>query len=155
MLRLSARDFSAIPRFPSMSKNETDRSERFSRTREQHASEMAEDYVEAVQELIDSKGECRVQELARIFSVSHVTVSRTVGRLQKDGLLETAPYKPITLTPKGSKLAARVKKRHEVVLEFLLALGVDEQTAQIDSEGIEHHVSEKTLAAMKKFLKRK
>ena len=106
-----------------------------------------------MQELIDSKGECRVQELARHFSVSHVTVSRTVGRLQKDGLLETAPYKPITLTTKGRKLADRVRKRHEVVLDFLLALGVDKKTAQIDSEGIEHHVSEKTLAAMKKFLK--
>ena len=136
-----------------MSKKQNDRSERFSRTREQHATEMAEDYVEAVQELIDSKGECRVQELARHFDVSHVTVSRTVGRLQKDGLLETAPYKPITLTTKGRKLADRVRKRHEVVLEFLLALGVDKKTAQIDSEGIEHHVSEKTLAAMKKFLK--
>ena len=136
-----------------MNKKQNDRSERFSRTREQHATEMAEDYVEAVQELIDSKGECRVQELARHFDVSHVTVSRTVGRLQKDGLLETAPYKPITLTTKGRKLADRVRKRHEVVLEFLLALGVDTKTAQIDSEGIEHHVSEKTLAAMKKFLK--
>lgn len=138
-----------------MNKKSNDRSERFSRTREQHASEMAEDYVEAVQELIESKGECRVQELARHFSVSHVTVSRTIGRLQKDGLLETAPYKPITLTAKGRKLADRVKKRHEVVLEFLLALGVDEKTAQIDSEGIEHHVSDKTLAAMKKFIKGK
>ncbi|QEG23746.1 manganese-binding transcriptional regulator MntR [Mariniblastus fucicola] len=137
-----------------MSNKETDRSEPFSRTRAQHANEMAEDYVEAVQELIATKGECRVQELARHFDVSHVTVSRTVGRLQKDGLLETAPYKPITLTSKGQKLAERVKKRHEIVLQFLLALGVDKKTAQIDSEGIEHHVSEKTLAAMKKFLKR-
>jgi len=155
MLRLKQVTIQTAADFPPMSKKETDRSERFSRTREQHASEMAEDYVEAVQELIDSKGECRVQELARIFSVSHVTVSRTVGRLQKDGLLETAPYKPITLTAKGRKLADRVKKRHEVVLEFLLALGVDEKTAQIDSEGIEHHVSEKTLVAMKRFLKQK
>ena len=105
-----------------MNKKQNDRSERFSRTREQHATEMAEDYVEAAQELIDSKGECRVQELARHFDVSHVTVSRTVGRLQKDGLLETAPYKPITLTIKGRKLADRVRKRHEVVLEFLLCL---------------------------------
>jgi len=136
-----------------MTKKKNEGSERFSRTREQHATEMAEDYVEAVQELIESKGECRVQELARHFSVSHVTVSRTVGRLQKDGLLETAPYKPITLTATGRRLAERVRKRHEIVLEFLLALGVDKKTAQIDSEGIEHHVSEKTLAAMKKFLK--
>jgi DtxR family manganese transport transcriptional regulator len=138
-----------------LKKQSNDRSERFSRTREQHATEMAEDYVEAVQELIESNGECRVLELARHFNVSHVTVSRTVGRLQKDGLLETAPYKPITLTQKGRKLAERVKKRHEVVLEFLLVLGVDKKAAQIDSEGIEHHVSEKTLAAMKKFLKQR
>jgi DtxR family manganese transport transcriptional regulator len=138
-----------------MNEKVSEQSERFSRTRAQHATEMAEDYVEAVQELIESKGECRVQELARHFNVSHVTVSRTVGRLQKDGLLDTAPYKPITLTSKGKKLADRVRKRHEVVLEFLLALGVDEKTAQIDSEGIEHHVSEKTLAAMKRFIKGK
>jgi len=136
-----------------MDKQPSERSEPFRRTRAQHATELAEDYVEAVQELIANKGECRVQELARHFNVSHVTVSRTVGRLQKDGLLETAPYKPIVLTAKGKKLAERVRKRHEVVLQFLLQLGVDEKTAQIDSEGIEHHVSEKTLAAMKKFLK--
>jgi DtxR family manganese transport transcriptional regulator len=125
----------------------------FSQTRAQHATETAEDYVEAIHELTNAKGECRVQELARHFNVSHVTVSRTVGRLQKDGLLETAPYKPISLTANGRKLAQRVIKRHKIVLEFLLALGVDKKTARIDSEGIEHHVSDVTLAAMKRFLK--
>lgn len=136
-----------------MNQKGNDRSVPFNRTRAQHATEMAEDYVEAVFEKVEEKGECRVQDLAKHFDVSHVTVSRTVGRLQKDGLLETAPYKPITLTTEGKKLAIRVLKRHELVLDFLLALGVDKKTAQIDSEGIEHHVSEKTLAAMKKFLK--
>ena len=138
----------------SMNQSPSERSEPFRQTRAQHASEMGEDYVEAVQDVIDNKGVCRVQDLANHFNVSHVTVSRTVGRLKKEGLLETAPYKPVTLTPKGKKLAQQVKKRHEVVLQFLLKLGVDEKTALIDSEGIEHHVSEKTLAAMKRFLKR-
>lgn len=138
-----------------MSAKGQDRSVPFNRTRAQHAAEMAEDYVEAVLEMIHEKGECRVQDLATHFDVSHVTVSRTVGRLQKDGLLETAPYRPIILTDSGRKLAERVIKRHELVLEFLLALGVDRKTAQIDSEGIEHHVSEKTLSAMRKFLKSK
>ena len=136
-----------------MTRKGNDRSVPFNRTRAQHATEMAEDYVEAVFEKIEEKGECRVQDLAIHFDVSHVTVSRTVGRLQKDGLLVTAPYKPISLTASGRKLAERVIKRHELVLEFLLALGVDRKTAEIDSEGIEHHVSEKTLAAMKKFLR--
>ena len=68
--------------------------------------------------------------------------------------MSTAPYQPIELTTKGKSLAMRVKNRHEIVYRFLLSLGVDQQTAHIDSEGIEHHVSEVTLAAMKKHLKR-
>ena len=119
------------------------------RTRLHHANETAEDYVEAVFDVIEDLGECRVLDLSKYFDVSHVTVSRIVKRLQALGLLTTAPYRPIELTKKGAALAAQVRKRHEVVYEFLLWLGVDKKTAQIDSEGIEHHVSSKTIAAMK------
>lgn len=119
------------------------------RTRLHHANETAEDYVEAVFDVIEDLGECRVLDLSKYFDVSHVTVSRIVKRLQALGLLTTAPYRPIELTKKGAALAAQVKKRHEVVYQFLLWLGVDKKTAQIDSEGIEHHVSGKTIAAMK------
>ena len=68
-------------------------------------------------------------------------------------LLLTQPYKPIELTEKGYKLAKKSKKRHEIVLAFLMKLGVDKANAEIDSEGIEHHVSSKTLDAMRRFLK--
>ena len=122
-------------------------------TRGHHANETAEDYVEAVFDIINDRDQCRVQDLANHFGVSHVTVSRIVGRLQKQELLETAPYRPIRLTEKGRVLAKTMKKRHEIVYEFLRWLGVDERTAEIDSEGIEHHVSKKTLAAMKRKLK--
>jgi len=104
-------------------------------------------------DVVQEKDECRVLDLARHFAVSHVTVSRIVGRLKQQGLMDTAPYRPITLTAEGTRLAKRVKKRHQVVLEFLLSLGVDQKTADIDSEGIEHHVSDVTLAAMKRHLK--
>ena len=129
------------------------RSVPFSQTRSRHASETAEDYVEAVMELIEEQGECRVLDLARYFNVSHVTVSRIVKRLQDEKLLSSKPYKLVELTAKGSKLAKRVKGRHEVVLAFLIKLGVDKANAEIDSEGIEHHVGSQTLAAMKRFLK--
>ena len=130
-----------------------ERSEPHTRTRAHHAQETAEDYVEAVFDVVQEKAECRVLDLARHFAVSHVTVSRIVGRLKQQGLMDTAPYRPITLTAEGTRLAKRVKKRHQVVLEFLLSLGVDQKTADIDSEGIEHHVSDVTLAAMKRHLK--
>ncbi|MEM9412523.1 MAG: manganese-binding transcriptional regulator MntR [Planctomycetota bacterium] len=125
------------------------------RTRSDHAAETAEDYVEAVAEIIADSQACRVADLAKRFGVSHVTVSKIVARLVSEELLTTTPYQPIELTDKGRKLAEITKKRHKIVFEFLIALGVDEMNATIDSEGIEHHVSEATLNAMLAFLKKK
>ena len=122
------------------------------RTRNDHATETAEDYVEAVAELIESKHVCRVSDLAKRFDVSHVTVSRIVQRLVNEKLLITEPYRPIELTEKGKKLAQIAKRRHQIVFDFLLAIGVDEKTAAVDSEGIEHHVSKPTLDAMSDFV---
>jgi len=125
---------------------------RHSRTRSDHATELAEDYVEAIADLIESQGSCRAVDLAVQFQVSHVTVNRTIGRLQRDGYVTTEPYAPIELTKEGRGLARASRKRHEVVYRFLLAIGVEEATAAADSEGIEHHVSPETLAAMQEFL---
>lgn len=115
------------------------------RTRKDHATETAEDYVEAVAEILSANGVCRANDLARRFAVSHVTVHRIVTRLQEEGLLKTEPYQPIELTAKGKRLARVSRQRHELVYEFLLAIGVDSVTAARDTEGIEHHVSPKTL----------
>lgn len=123
----------------------TKTSDPHSRTRRDHATETAEDYVEAVADILNHQDACRVTDLARRFGVSHVTVTRIVSRLQNENLLSTEPYRPITLTTKGRRLASLSKERHEVVYQFLLAIGVDETTAAIDAEGIEHHVSPKTL----------
>lgn len=121
------------------------------RTRRDHATETAEDYVEAIAAIIDGKEKCRVTDLAEHFAVSHVTVTKTVSRLKKEGLVETEPYGPIFLTSNGRALAENSRVRHVIVLDFLLALGVTQATAQFDSEGIEHHVSQETLQRMKEF----
>jgi len=115
------------------------------RTRRDHATETAEDYVEAIAEIGDRHGSCRVVDLARRFAVSHVTVTRIVARLKEDGLVHTEPYRPVALTAKGKRLAANSQRRHQIVYRFLLAIGVDPRTAAIDAEGIEHHVSPATL----------
>lgn len=122
------------------------------RTRRDHASEMAEDYVEAIDDLVQGQGTCRVVDLARRFGVTHVTVSRTTQRLVRDGLAETQPYGPITLTEQGRKLASTSRERHKIVLCFLQTLGVSDAVAEIDSEGIEHHCSDETLQKMKQFI---
>ena len=127
---------------------------RHERTRRDHASETAEDYVEAIDDFISSHGICRLNDLASRFAVSHVTANKTVARLQKEQLVATEPYGPIELTESGRELAASARHRHTIVLRFLIALGVSEKTAAIDSEGIEHHVSDETLGAMTRFLER-
>lgn len=130
-------------------------SHRHERTRADHATELSEDYVEAVAEIISKNGLCRIKDLAARFRVSHVTASRTIARLQRDGLAITEPHAPVELTEAGRKLARESKHKHETVYQFLLAIGVGETTAETDTEGIEHHVSQETLSCMELFLKRR
>lgn len=126
-----------------------------SKTRSDHSVEMAEDYVEAIQDAIERLGRCRAVDLSRQFSVSQVTVNRTIGRLVRDGLVKTIPYGPLELTSEGKRMARASKARHAIIYELLLAIGVDPATAQIDSEGMEHHASPKTLKAIRQFLARR
>ncbi|MEM1228410.1 MAG: manganese-binding transcriptional regulator MntR [Planctomycetota bacterium] len=122
------------------------------RTRDAHASEVAEDYVEAIADTVATAGVCRSIDLVKQFDVTHATVNNTVARLQRDGLVITKPYQPIELTHAGRRLANASRKRHDVVRAFLEAIGVSPRTAAIDSEGIEHHVSKETLRAMQRIL---
>jgi DtxR family transcriptional regulator, manganese transport regulator len=124
-------------------------------TRQEHSKETAEDYVEAIAALIAAHGEARAVELARRLGVSHVTVIRTVARLQRDGYVSTEPYRSIFLTDKGAQLAEDSRHRHEVVQNFLISLGVPEAVALRDAEGIEHHCSPETLAAFRRFSARR
>jgi len=125
------------------------------RTRRDHSTETAEDYVEAVAEILEKKSVCRLVDLSSYFGVSHVTANRIVARLVKEKLLSTEPYQPILLTTKGKRMATSCRTRHEIVFEFLLSLGIDDQTARLDAEGIEHHVSPKTLDAFRAFTRSK
>lgn len=146
-----------MPRERSVQDPEADpqsQADRFRRVREAHQTEMAEDYVELIADLIDATGEARVVDLAGRLGVSSATVNNTIQRLQRDGLVTTKPYRSIFLTARGQALAATVRERHRLVVSFLLALGIDPDTAEADAEGIEHHVSEATLAAFRKFLAR-
>ena len=68
------------------------------------------------------------------------------------------PYIPdattlLALAATNKALAARVRTRHRVVVDLLLAVGVPAEAAEQDAEGLEHHVSDATLAAFAAFLK--
>ncbi len=123
----------------------------FKKVRNAHKNENTEDYLELIAELLNSKGEARIVDIATELSIAQATANKTIKRLQKQGYINREPYRSIFLTLKGQKIASKSKKRHNVVLNFLLNLGIDSKTAAADAEGIEHHVSEKTLKKMEKF----
>ena len=123
-------------------------------TREEHSRETAQDYVELIADLIAESGEARVIEMARRLGVTHVTVSRTIQRLKREGLVTAQPYRSIFLTEKGKALAEESRRRHEIVVRFLLSLGIPERVAHSDAEGIEHHVSKETLEAFLRHLEK-
>lgn len=125
---------------------------RFERIRRAHQSEVAEDYVEMIADLIAETGEARAVDLASRFGVTAPTVNATVQRLVREGLAETQPYRSIFLTEAGRELAAACAKRHAIVRNFLIAIGVDEDIAEADAEGLEHHVSAETLEAFKTLI---
>ncbi|EPF6744725.1 manganese-binding transcriptional regulator MntR [Klebsiella pneumoniae] len=125
--------------------------EGFRQVREAHRRELIDDYVELISDLINEVGEARQVDMAARLGVSQPTVAKMLKRLASVGLIEQIPLRGIFLTSEGEKLAQESRERHQIVENFLLAIGVSPEIARRDAEGMEHHVSEETLAMFLKF----
>ncbi|MBI3841275.1 MAG: transcriptional regulator MntR [Thaumarchaeota archaeon] len=111
----------------------------------------SEDYLEAVYHLISDKGYATTSDISTALKVKPPTVSNMIGKLAAKGYLQYERYRGMKLTATGEKLAKSVIKRHQVISEFMSMIGVDEQTAFQDTEGIEHHVHTTTLHRLEKL----
>ncbi len=125
---------------------------RFGKARTARSTALLEDYVELIADLLASTGEARPTDIARRLGVSHPTAINSIARLKREELATARPYRGVFLTEKGEALARRVRARHRLVVDVLIALGVPAESAEVDAEGIEHHVSETTLKAFARFL---
>jgi DtxR family transcriptional regulator, manganese transport regulator len=126
---------------------------RFGKARSAKSTALLEDYVELIADLLASTGEARPTDIARRLGVSHVTAVKTISRLKREGMATARPYRGVFLTERGHELAARVRTRHRLVVDVLLAIGVPVEAAEADAEGIEHYVSQTTLKAFARFLR--
>lgn len=138
-----------------MPDNQTDeqgQADRFARAREAQAVALLEDYVEMIGDLIEDFGEARVADIAERMGVAQPTATKAISRLKREGLATSRPYRGVFLTDEGARLAGRVRARHRTVVELLIAVGVPQDIAELDAEGIEHHVSDQTLEAFESFL---
>lgn len=125
---------------------------RFARARTARSAEILEDYTELISDLLAEHGEARVTDIARRLGVTHPTATKAIARLKREGLVTSRPYRGVFLTETGAEMADRVRARHRLVVDFLMAVGVPEEAAEADAEGMEHYVSEATLSAFRRFL---
>lgn len=132
---------------------EDEQARRFEKARLAQAGALLEDYVELIDDLLQSGGEARPTDVARRLGVSHATAIKSIARLKREGLATSKAYRGVFLTAAGRALAARARARHRLVVDLLVAVGVPRACAELDAEGMEHHVSDAALEAFSRFLK--
>lgn len=108
-------------------------------------SQSAEDYLERIHELIETKGNAHVADIAQSLNVGQPSVTSMVQKLADAGYLRYEKYRSLTLTDDGRAIAERIRDRHAVLASFFTLFGLDDETQARDIEGIEHHLSPDTL----------
>ena len=111
-----------------------------------------EDYLEVIYELIKEKGYATTIDISKHLHVKAPSVTIMVRKLHEDQFLIYEKYRGIKMTPKGDKVARSIRERHSMITEFLKLLGVDEETAHKDAEGIEHDLHRQTLTKFATFV---
>ena len=119
-------------------------------------SQSAEDYLERIHELLESKGTAHVADIAQSLGVGQPSVTSMVQKLADEGYLHYEKYRALTLTDAGRAVAEQIRDRHHVLAGFFTLFELDAETQARDIEGIEHHLSVdtlKTLADLTMFFK--
>lgn len=114
--------------------------------------ESAEDYLEMMLMLQEKHGYIRSIDIAEELGVKKPSVSYATKRLKENGYITMDEENLITLTDSGMEIASRMYERHKRLTDFLIALGVDQETARTDACKLEHDLSEKSFAAICKHV---
>ena len=118
---------------------------RATQTEQQEEMSRLEDYLEVIFHLIHDKGYASTVAIAELLRVKPPTVSSMLQRLAARDYLIHEPYRGVRLTDKGARVARSVIARHNIVSELLSMLGVEDDVAYQDTEGIEHHIQPATI----------
>ena len=116
--------------------------------------ESGENYLETILILEKRNGIARSVDVANELNFSKPSISRAMSVLKQAGYVTVGNINQLLLTPEGRKIAESVYERHCILHEFLVSIGVDDETASNDACRIEHVISEETFACIKKELKK-
>ena len=108
-----------------------------------------DDYLEQILHLIEEKGYARPVDIFKRLQISQASVTNMLQRLDSEGLVKHEKYRGTVLTGDGERIAQAIIDRHKLLTEFLRLFDIDEETIYRDVEGMEHHVSRATLAALR------
>ncbi|HZB16620.1 MAG TPA: transcriptional regulator MntR [Nitrososphaeraceae archaeon] len=111
-----------------------------------------EDYLEVIYELIQEKGYATTVDISSYLNVSSPSVTKMMQKLDETGYLKYEKYRGIKLTIEGIRIARNIRNRHGLLAEFFMIIGIDEETANNDAEGIEHHLHPETMKKLEEFI---
>ena len=111
-----------------------------------------EDYLEVIAELVELKGYATTLDISRFMNVSPPSVTKMLQKLDEKKYLEYEKYHGINLTAIGRQVADTIRKKHSTLLEFFEILDVGKDIANQDTEGLEHHLNDKTIRKLRKFI---
>jgi Mn-dependent DtxR family transcriptional regulator len=111
-----------------------------------------EDYLEVIYELIQQKGYATTADISKYLNVSSPSVTKMVKKLDENRYLVYEKYRGLNLTTEGIHIAKNMQEKHSLFVEFLKIIGVDDETAHIDAEGIEHHLHPQTIRKLERFI---
>lgn len=114
----------------------------------------SEDYLERIWELLNEKGYARVTDMAEKLNVSPASVTMMLKKLEASGHVNRERYRGFTLTAKGRAVGLKIKKRHNILSQFLHLLHLPEHVIEHDIEGMEHSLSDETLDKLEKLVRR-
>ena len=114
--------------------------------------ESGEMYLETIYILSQKSPFVRSLDVAEYMNFSKPSVSRAVGLLKNNGYITVDDGGGIALTDRGREVAAKIYERHTLLSALLMRLGVDEETATEDACRMEHVISDRSFAAVKRFV---
>jgi len=137
---------------PTRETSTIDSIKRVNKFQRKERTDRMEDYLEIIYELVQQKGYATSVDITECLNVSAPSVTKMMRRLDLKGYLEYEKYRGIRLTNQGKVVAENIKKRHKLLTEFFKLIGVSEDIANQDAEGIEHHLHAETLEKLEQFL---
>jgi len=122
------------------------------KTIKKESSTTREDYLEIISELVELKGYATTLDISRYMNVSPPSVTKMLQKLDEKKYLEYEKYHGINLTDIGRQVADTIRRKHSTLLEFFEILNVGKGIANQDTEGLEHHLNDKTIRQLRKFI---